>query len=194
MSNSALVFALSALKKANTANERIDNLPLPMVFKGTLGTGGTIETLPAASSDNVGFVYIVITDGTYAGQTAKAGDLFVSDGATWVIVPSADDPFVISSFTYVGDGNTSVEITFPVIPKLIIAIEGSTTSYFCRTINILWGITSRNLTSTISSTFGAANYGSGYSFDNNNKKLTIESGSALASLNFSGSTYTVYYI
>ena len=91
MSNSALVFALSAIKKANTANERIDNLPLPMVFKGTLGTGGTIETLPAASSSNEGFVYIVITNGTYSGQTAKAGDLFVSDGTSWVLVPSADD-------------------------------------------------------------------------------------------------------
>ena len=91
MSNSALVFALSALKKANTANERIDALPLPMVFKGTLGTGGTISTLPTASSENEGFVYIVITDGTYAGQSAKAGDTFVSDGSEWVLIPSADD-------------------------------------------------------------------------------------------------------
>jgi hypothetical protein len=41
-----LIFA--ALKSANTANERIDALPLPMVFKGTLGTGGTISTLPTA--------------------------------------------------------------------------------------------------------------------------------------------------
>lgn len=86
-----LVFALAALKKANTANERIDNLPLPMVFKGTLGTGGTIESLPTASSANEGFVYIVITDGTYASQSAKAGDTFVSDGSSWVLVPSGDD-------------------------------------------------------------------------------------------------------
>ena len=91
MSDSSLVFALSALKKATTANERIDNLPFPMAFKGTLGTGGTISTLPTASSDNEGFVYIVITDGTYAGQTAKAGDTFVSDGSAWVLVPSGDD-------------------------------------------------------------------------------------------------------
>lgn len=86
-----LVFALAALKKANTANDRIDNLPLPMVFKGTLGTGGTIEVLPSASSANEGFVYIVITDGTYASQSAKAGDTFVSDGSAWVLVPSGDD-------------------------------------------------------------------------------------------------------
>ena len=78
MDLSALIFA--ALKSAKTANERIDALPLPMVFKGSLGTGGTISTLPTASSSNEGYVYIVITDGTYAGQFAKAGDLFVSDG------------------------------------------------------------------------------------------------------------------
>ena len=89
MDLSALIFA--ALKSANTANDRIDALPLPMVFKGTLGTGGTISTLPTASSSNEGFVYIVITDGTYAGQTAKAGDTFVSDGSAWVLVTSGDD-------------------------------------------------------------------------------------------------------
>lgn len=91
MDSSILALALAALKKAKTANERIDNLPLPMVFKGTLGTGGTISTLPTASSENEGYVYIVITDGTYAGQTAKAGDTFVSDGSSWVLIPSADD-------------------------------------------------------------------------------------------------------
>lgn len=82
---------LNALKQGKTANERIDNLPLPMVFKGSLGTGGTISTLPTASSENEGYVYIVITDGTYAGQSAKAGDTFVSDGSSWVLVPSGDD-------------------------------------------------------------------------------------------------------
>ena len=83
--------ALAAYKQGKRANERIDNLPEPMVFKGTLGVGGTIQTLPTASSSNLGFVYIVITDGTYAGQSAKAGDMFISDGASWVLVPSADD-------------------------------------------------------------------------------------------------------
>ena len=89
MDFAGVIFA--ALTSGKKANERIDNLPLPMVFKGTLGTGGTISTLPTASSENEGFVYIVITDGTYAGQTAKAGDTFVSDGSSWVLVPSGDD-------------------------------------------------------------------------------------------------------
>ena len=68
----------------------IDNLPEPMVFKGTLGTGGTITTLPTASSSNEGYTYKVITAGTYASQSAKVGDVFVSNGSAWVLIPSGD--------------------------------------------------------------------------------------------------------
>ena len=70
---------------------RIDNLPAPMIFKGTLGVGGTIQTLPTASTSNEGFTYKVITDGTYAGQTAKVGDVFTSNGSAWVYIPSGDE-------------------------------------------------------------------------------------------------------
>lgn len=76
----------------NTVNTKIDNLPKPMIFKGSLGTGGTITTLPTASNDNKGFTYKVITAGTYAGQTAKIGDTFISDGTAWVLIPSGDEP------------------------------------------------------------------------------------------------------
>lgn len=68
----------------------IDNLPEPMVFKGTLGTGGTITTLPTASASNEGDTYKVITAGTYAGQSAKVGDVFVSNGSEWVLIPAGD--------------------------------------------------------------------------------------------------------
>lgn len=67
-------------------------LPEPMVFQGSLGTGGTITTLPTASSSNKGDVYKVITAGTYASQSAKVGDTFISDGSTWVLIPSGDEP------------------------------------------------------------------------------------------------------
>ena len=70
---------------------RIDNLPEAMVFKGTLGTGGTVEVLPVASAENEGWTYKVITAGTYAGTTAKVGDIFTSDGSTWVLIPSGDE-------------------------------------------------------------------------------------------------------
>ena len=69
----------------------ISNIPTPMTFKGTLGTGGTITTLPAASSANEGWTYKVIEDGTYAGQAAQEGDVFVSNGSDWVLIPSANE-------------------------------------------------------------------------------------------------------
>lgn len=70
----------------------IDELPEPMIFKGSLGVGGTIQTLPAPSADNVGFVYKVITAGTYYGITAKPGDSFISDSSDWILIPSGDEP------------------------------------------------------------------------------------------------------
>ena len=70
----------------------IDALPEPMIFKGSLGAGGTITTLPAASSSNEGYTYKVITAGTYAGQVAKVGDTFISTGTEWVLIPSGDEP------------------------------------------------------------------------------------------------------
>ena len=76
----------------NYVDTAIDNIPDPMIFKGSLGTGGTITSLPTASSSNTGFTYKVITAGTYAGQVAKIGDTFISDGTTWNLIPSGDEP------------------------------------------------------------------------------------------------------
>lgn len=72
--------------------DAISGLGTPMQFKGTLGTGGTISSLPAASSSNAGYSYKVITAGTYASQAAKVGDMFVSDGSSWILIPSGDEP------------------------------------------------------------------------------------------------------
>ena len=72
--------------------DALSTLPEPMIFKGSLGTGGTVTTLPTASSSNKGYTYKVITDGTYASQSAKVGDTFISDGTTWVLIPSGDEP------------------------------------------------------------------------------------------------------
>lgn len=72
-------------------DDAINNIPDPMIFKGSLGTGGTITSLPTASTSNTGFTYKVITAGTYAGQVAKVGDTFISDGTIWNLIPSGDD-------------------------------------------------------------------------------------------------------
>lgn len=101
-----LIFA--ALKSAKTANERIDNLPKPLAPMGTLGTGGTIESLPTASADNYGYYYVVITDGTYAGQAMKAGDTTFSNGTAWVLVPSGDDSGSLVISQTLTAGQTSI--------------------------------------------------------------------------------------
>ena len=84
----------NSTKLATTAyvDTAITNLPEPMIFKGSLGTGGTITALPTASSSNEGYTYKVITAGTYASQAAKVGDTFISDGSAWVLIPSGDEP------------------------------------------------------------------------------------------------------
>lgn len=70
----------------------ISNIPKAMQFKGSLGTGGTITSLPTADSSNSGWTYKVITAGTYASQAAKVGDIFISTGLEWVLIPSGDEP------------------------------------------------------------------------------------------------------
>lgn len=77
----------------------ITNLPEPMIFKGSVGTDGTITDLPTASASNEGWTYKVITAGTYASISAKVGDTFIcaktSDNPAtfgWVLIPSGDEP------------------------------------------------------------------------------------------------------
>ena len=84
----------NSTKIATTAyvDTAISNLPEPMVFKGSLGTGGTITALPTAAASNEGHTYKVIKDGTYAGQAAKIGDTFISTGSRWELIPSGDEP------------------------------------------------------------------------------------------------------
>ena len=47
-----------------------------MIFKGTLGTGGTRTTLP--TTYKTGWTYRVISAGTYAGQKCEIGDLVIA--------------------------------------------------------------------------------------------------------------------
>lgn len=47
-----------------------------MIFKGTLGTGGTVTSLP--TTYKTGWTYRVITAGTYAGNVCEVGDLIIA--------------------------------------------------------------------------------------------------------------------
>jgi hypothetical protein len=57
-----------------------------MVYKGTIGTGGTITSLPAAGASNKGNVYMVKTAGTYANQACETGDMIISNGTSWDVI------------------------------------------------------------------------------------------------------------
>lgn len=100
------------LATAKAVHDAINDLPEPMVFKGSLGTGGTITTLPTASSANEGYTYKVITAGTYASKQAKVGDTFISDGTEWVLIPSGDEPSgTVTSVGGAGASGSHVTVT-----------------------------------------------------------------------------------
>ena len=82
-----------------------------MVFKGTVGTGGTAGTSLPTTGVKVGDTYKVASDGTYASQSAKVGDLFIATATTptWAYVPSGDDAAVTSITA--GTGLTGGTIT-----------------------------------------------------------------------------------
>ena len=103
----------------------INTLPNPMLYKGSLGEGGTITELPTASASNEGFTYKVITSGTYAGQSAKVGDVFISNGTEWTIIPSGDEPegTVISVGMSVPTGLKIKEGTSPVTTSGTIEVQ-----------------------------------------------------------------------
>lgn len=95
---------------AKAVKTYVDALPQPMIFKGSLGTGGTITALPSASADNEGYTYKVITPGTYSGQQADRGDTFISDGKSWILIPSGDEPS--GTVTNVAaKGSNGIEVT-----------------------------------------------------------------------------------
>ena len=92
-----------------------------MVFKGTLGTGGTVEALP--TTYQTGWTYRVIEAGTYAGQACEVGDLIIAiadaaddgDNADWTIAQTNIDGAVTHSADLtadnivVGNGSGSVK-------------------------------------------------------------------------------------
>ena len=93
-----------------------------MIFKGTLGTGGTITALPTTYS--IGWAYKVITAATYAGQACEVGDMIIAIvdragsgnlNADWVVIQTNVDGTVTASATLVansvmlGNGNKAAK-------------------------------------------------------------------------------------
>lgn len=88
----------------------IADLPEPMIFKGSVGTGGTVTwaNLPAAAASNEGFTYKVITAHTAetGKPAAEVGDTIISTGSEWVVIPSGDEPK--GTVTSVGISNSGL--------------------------------------------------------------------------------------
>ena len=79
----------------NVVNEKIAASDA-MIYKGTIGTGGTITSLPNIGY-KTGWTYKVITAGTYAGQVCEIGDMIIAlnDG------PSSGSSVVNADWTVV---------------------------------------------------------------------------------------------
>ena len=92
-------------------DDSMSNVAGPMRFMGTLGTGGTTTSLASAAAGNKGYSYKVITAGTYQSQTVKVGDLIVSTGSAWVVIPSGDEPSGTVTNIATGSGLTGGPIT-----------------------------------------------------------------------------------
>ena len=67
-----------------------------MIYRGTVGIGCTVETLPTENVKN-GDTYKVAVAGTYNNIEAKEGDMFIAivsesnNTIEWTYIPSGDD-------------------------------------------------------------------------------------------------------
>lgn len=109
----------STLQSAKAYADSILGANDAMVFKGTLGTGGTVTALPA--THKTGWTYRVITAGSYAGQNCEVGDLIIciADGtsannAHWTVAQTNVDGAVTHSAALTADnivvGNGSGQV------------------------------------------------------------------------------------
>ena len=92
------VISTSGYATESYVTNAINALPTPMVFQGTIGTGGTSTTVP--SNPTEGDTYKIISGGqslTFSGITAgtiKVGDTVIYKNSTvgWILIPSGDEP------------------------------------------------------------------------------------------------------
>lgn len=107
--------------------EKLGNLSGALVFKGTVGTDGTVTKLPSEDV-NVGDTYVVKTAGNYAEEECEAGDLIIATSIIpeWSVVQRNLDGAVTgknltANQIVVGNGNSTVK-----------TLASGTTSQFLR--------------------------------------------------------------
>lgn len=104
----------ASLPTSSAVKTYVDNaiadLPEPMIFKGSVGTGGTVTwaNLSTAAAANEGWTYKVITAHTAetGKPAAEVGDTIISTGSEWTVIPSGDEPK--GTVTSVGISNSGL--------------------------------------------------------------------------------------
>ena len=69
--------------------------------------------MPAAATKNKGHTYKVITDHSADSKcpACKAGDMIISNGSAWVVIPSGDEPSGTVTSIATGTGLSGGTIT-----------------------------------------------------------------------------------
>lgn len=129
-----------------------------MVYQGTLGTGGTITSLPEASTSNKGWVYVVSVAGTYASKDADIGDMFVSNGSSWDLIQGTvkvtnSGPTIVAGAS---DSSTIATIEGTSITAKVSVTAGSATiaSKTGNVVTIKTGVTQSGTSGTIGNDTG----------------------------------------
>lgn len=120
----------------NYVDNAISDLAGGMVFKGSVGSSGTIEwsALPTAGSANKGYTYKVITAHATA-PICEVGDVIVSDGSAWVVIPSGDEPSGTVTSVATGFGLSGGPITSSGTISLATAYGDTVNPYGSKTAN-----------------------------------------------------------
>lgn len=86
-------------------------------YKGTVGSGGTVTSLPTSDISN-GDVYKVIKAGTYSETSAKVGDLFIAiyknSSYSWELVPSGNEVETYLKVPTTSGGTTTLSGTIEI--------------------------------------------------------------------------------
>lgn len=105
-----------------------------MVFKGTLGTSGTVTSLP--NNHRSGDTYRVVTAGSYAGQTCEIGDLVIciesgttANNAHWTVAQTNIDGAITNITSSTLSVSGGVTRTINLNNSGVTANSGGTTYY-----------------------------------------------------------------